>query len=373
MIRLFRARPQVSVLMAVHNGLPYLREAVQSILAQTFRRFEFVIVDDASTDKSLDTLREIHDPRIRIVQNESNLGLTQSLNVGLDACCGDYVARMDADDICLPERLMLQKRYLDTHPGVGVIGGQVEYIDDMGQSKGTSSMPVNSAVIAWRLHFHNVLYHPTVMFRRELVCGLGGYDNMFSVAQDFELWSRISGETTIGQLDERVLKYRQHAGNITQGSSFEQTHYADMCIQRNLAQLAGEPVESARKRELCQLMGAYGIKEPAVSPEAIEQLQDMMERWMQRRQLNAEDAGSVRNDLTHRFVQYAMQLPGRAASQHLLKVAFARDANLTTQSILDTVRNSRAQVRDTKRSSKEATMGGNVVGEKCGQGPSNHS
>jgi len=125
--------PKVTVLMPVYNGERYLNEAVDSILGQTFTDFEFLIIDDASTDKTPEILRSYDDPRIRVVTNEENLGLSKSLNKGLALARGEFIARMDADDVSYPYRLQVQHEFMTQHPGAGVIGSWAEYIDRKGE------------------------------------------------------------------------------------------------------------------------------------------------------------------------------------------------------------------------------------------------
>lgn len=127
--------PEISVVLSVYNDAKYVGVAIESVLAQTFTDFELIIIDDASTDESLSIARDFADERIRIVENEENLGLTKSLNKGISLAQGKYIARMDSDDICLPTRFEKQVAYLDAHPDVGVCGGWVELIGEQAGGK----------------------------------------------------------------------------------------------------------------------------------------------------------------------------------------------------------------------------------------------
>jgi glycosyltransferase involved in cell wall biosynthesis len=132
-----RSYPKVSVVMSVYNGEKYLCEAIDSILNQTFENFEFLIVNDGSTDRTLEILQSYRDPRIKVINNERNIGLTASLNKGLKIAKGEYVARMDADDVSFPHRLEQQKAFLDRNPRVAMVGSWAEVIDESGKTQET--------------------------------------------------------------------------------------------------------------------------------------------------------------------------------------------------------------------------------------------
>ena len=134
-------KPEISVIMSVYNGMPYLQEAVKSILNQTYKDFEFIIVDDASTDDSLKYLKGINDKRIKILSNEKNLGLAVSLNKALNAARGEYIARMDADDISKPERLHIQLNFMELNPQIDICGSFVSVIDENGKLVGSIKKP----------------------------------------------------------------------------------------------------------------------------------------------------------------------------------------------------------------------------------------
>ncbi len=217
--------PEISVLMAVHNGEAYLKAAIDSVLAQSFEDFEFVIVDDASSDGSVAIIAEaarLH-PCIRIVTNAENLGLTRSLNVGLEHCRGRFVARMDADDICMPERLSVQWRAMQAEPDLLIIGGGCALIDAEGVAKGTISDDLSPSRADWLLSLAPVCYHPTYFFRRVLPNGEEvRYDPAFVTAQDYDLWSRLAELGATRVLPDQVLRYRRHDGGISAQKRAEQ-------------------------------------------------------------------------------------------------------------------------------------------------------
>ena len=161
--------PTVSVIMAVYNGQPLLKEAVRSILGQTFEDFEFLVVDDGSTDGSGELLQSFEDPRIRVITNAGNRGLTASLNRAIEQARGDYVARQDADDFSHPTRLARQVGYLDAHPDTALLGTWYRKADGQNRFLGLRKLPIDHTRIRWSLLFFCPFAHTSVMFRRRLV------------------------------------------------------------------------------------------------------------------------------------------------------------------------------------------------------------
>ena len=156
---------KVSVLMSVYNGDRYLREAIDSILNQTLDNFEFIIIDDGSTDASNQIIKSYRDPRLKMVKNKENIGLTKSLNIGIGLCCGEYIARMDADDISLPKRLEIQYKFMDDHPEVGICGTLNRGIEN--NKVGISKYPEDHDSIYCMLLFQNVFDHSTLMMSKK--------------------------------------------------------------------------------------------------------------------------------------------------------------------------------------------------------------
>jgi glycosyltransferase involved in cell wall biosynthesis len=200
------ADPVVTVLMSVHNGAEHLEGALQSVLNQTLPDFEFLVVDDGSTDATPAILASCDDSRLRVIRQE-NQGLAVALNTGLRAARGAYVARMDADDLCRPERLERQVAFLEAHPWVGVCGCWVAARG--GGQEEVWRYPVDPDEIRCHLLFHTVLAHPSVMLRMDAVRRFGlYYDETFRYAQDYELWERASTDVGLANLPEPLLAYR---------------------------------------------------------------------------------------------------------------------------------------------------------------------
>ncbi len=202
------ANPAISVVMAVYNGERYLAEAVDSILNQTFSDFEFIIIDDASQDNTPAILEKYHDSRIVRLKNDTNAGLSASLNHGIEVARGSYVARMDADDISHPERLDRQYNRLVVDPELDVLGTAYVEITNQGLIIEEASPPTTHSLIVWNLLLHNVMAHPSIMMRRDAVLTIGGYNPAFRLSQDYELWTRLALKGRFANLPERLLKHR---------------------------------------------------------------------------------------------------------------------------------------------------------------------
>ena len=217
-------QPKVSVLMSVYNGEDYLHQAVNSILNQTLSDFEFIIVDDASTDRTPQLLKDFRDQdqRIRLIHNKKNLGLTSSLNKAILESKGEYVARQDVDDVSLPQRLASQVHYLDRNDKIGVVGTWVIYIDQQGNQKGIWQPHTSPEIVKWSLFFHNPIAHPSVILRRSLIKENDVYNPELKFSQDYDLWVRLSEKTKLANLPRVLIFRRLHKGMITAKYSRQQ-------------------------------------------------------------------------------------------------------------------------------------------------------
>lgn len=217
--------PAISVALSVYNGERFLGAAIESVLAQSFADFEFLILDDGCTDGSQAIIAHYaaRDPRIRPILRE-NRGLIVSLNQLLDEARAPLVARMDADDICRPERFARQVAFLEANPDHGVIGSWSEDIDENGElcsAPGTDHPVTHDDVLAV-LEQRSPLCHPSVMARRKVLLEVGGYHSAYRHCEDYDLWLRLADRTRLANLPERLLLYRRTDGQISNRFSIEQ-------------------------------------------------------------------------------------------------------------------------------------------------------
>lgn len=206
--------PLVTVVLPVHNGEAFVREAVISILDQSFRQLELLVVDDASTDGTAAIVESFADPRLRVLANASNIGLARSLNRGIEASGAPYVARMDADDLALPLRLERQMELLERRPEVGLCCTNVSSVDATGAAVSAAWWPRSVLPLEWELLWANPVAHPSVVLRRDVLeeSGLRYRD---VPAEDDDLWVRLALRTRFVRLDEVLLHYRVHGSNRT--------------------------------------------------------------------------------------------------------------------------------------------------------------
>jgi hypothetical protein len=204
--------PRVTVLMSVWNGERYVGETIRSILEQTFEDFEFLILDNASSDGTPDVIREFDDSRIIVVSLVQNIGQTAALNLGLSRSAGRYVARIDADDLANPSRLRNQVDFLDSRPEVAMVGSWFDVVDETGELIGTHRGPTGHNEIVAHMLFENPFGHSTVMYRREAVGGVGGYNTSYQYAQDQALWWSLSQRGELAILPETLARIRSHGG-----------------------------------------------------------------------------------------------------------------------------------------------------------------
>lgn len=230
-------QPLVTVLMPVYNAEVFLRKAIESILQQTFTAFEFLILDDGSTDNSVSIIKSYNDPRIRLVQNEKNLGISATLNRGIRLASCELIARMDADDISYPERLQQQYDYFQTAPDCALISAWAREITEEGEPIRTEKW--RRPFFYYSLIFECWIYHPTVMYRRSAVMDVGAYSTPYS--EDYDLWWQLSRKYKIDNLSEVLLDYRltnESLYRATKKTEYEVAQYNQ--IVRNLAFYTGE-------------------------------------------------------------------------------------------------------------------------------------
>ena len=234
-------RPSVSVVLCVHNGERFLRATLDSLVRQTHEKMEVVVINDGSTDATEQILREReNDPRFRIF-SQPNQGLVSALNSGLDKANGEFIARIDADDLAHPERLARQVAYLTDHPAVAAVGSAVALIDDAGRPQGVRRFPTGPSTVRTALLEGCPLAHPSVMFRKSAVVGVGGYRPAFRHAEDYDLWLRLSESYELDNLPDTLLSYRQHTGSVTKRFAHRQAFAAILAKLAYVRRAAGRP------------------------------------------------------------------------------------------------------------------------------------
>ncbi|MCL4352886.1 MAG: glycosyltransferase [Patescibacteria group bacterium] len=201
--------PKATVLMPVYNGQKYLKEAIGSILSQTYRDFEFLIIDDGSTDNTIRIIRGFSDSRIHLVKNEKNLGLPRTLNKGIKLAKGKYIARMDSDDISFSNRLAVQVDYMDRHPNIDICGTTA--VSSHNSKSVRVVLPNDSEYLRARLLFRTSFIHSSVILRKESLVGNNlFYNPSFRFAEDYELWSRCWQKLRFANIPNALLFYRVH-------------------------------------------------------------------------------------------------------------------------------------------------------------------
>jgi glycosyltransferase involved in cell wall biosynthesis len=224
--------PTISILLPAFNSEEHLAEAVHSILSQTYEDFELLIIDDGSTDRTREIARTLatDDPRIRLLEHDDNRGLPARLNEGLSLAQGDYIARMDADDVSRYRRLELQLKYLQTHPDVALVGGFIRLFG-AGRSC-TVQVATSPSIVRWRLLFGNSIGHVTILGRSKFFSRVGGYDEKLRVAQDYDLWLRGSTEFKLANIPEVVVDVRENSASTSRSRSAEREFNAINSLNR---------------------------------------------------------------------------------------------------------------------------------------------
>jgi glycosyltransferase involved in cell wall biosynthesis len=296
--------PKVSVLMAVFNGESYLSAAIDSILQQTFADFEFLIVNDGSTDSTNRLLSDFakKDDRIRIISNPTNIGLARSLNSGISAARGDYIARMDADDVALTQRLATQVRFMDENPSVGLLSGNCHIIDSRGQVLGPPllSRTLYHCDVFWYLCMENPIVHPSVIFRTDIVRRLGGYSESFKhYAEDYRLWFRFFCESRVHVSADPVLHLRKHTTNVTVADQQDHVDEA-LGVALHSIQQACAPSATMSQLKAIRLVSGAASDMNGILRQAGDLICGLFNA--QKPRLSASSLCAIRRDCTHRLI-----------------------------------------------------------------------
>ena len=269
--------PLVSVLLAVHNGSRYLSAAVDSMLGQTVADLELVAIDDGSTDETPDLLAGVGDQRLVMLRNEEQAGLAASLNRALEAAGGRYVARLDADDIAIPERLERQLARISAEPRVAVVGSGVVDLDARGAHGRTHRLPSGGSALRWHALFGSPFFHPTVLVDRAVLEQHGlRYDPSFLESEDYDLWTRLFAVADGDNLRDPLVLKRVHAGQASLRRADVQGSFARRVALREIGRVA--PALSAEDAELALRLGRGRVERSARAGSAFLELLEAFER-----------------------------------------------------------------------------------------------
>ncbi|KAF0693435.1 Aste57867_15608 [Aphanomyces stellatus] len=239
--------PLVTIVLPAFNESKFIGAALESLLAQTYRRFEVLVVDDCSTDETVALVRAYKDPRIRLLQNPTNLGVARTLNRGLALAQGAFVARMDGDDVALPERLAMQVAFLQSHPDIDLVGSAIGLIGpELATSRPCKVVvyPTTASTTRWQMWMGSMLAHPTVLFRRELLITFT-YDETLGSGEDYDLWLRLLHRTPpvrMLSLGTPLLLHRKHGANASTRKRDQQRREANASAHGAIQACLGRPV-----------------------------------------------------------------------------------------------------------------------------------
>jgi glycosyltransferase involved in cell wall biosynthesis len=229
-------QPLVSVVIPCYDAEQYVEDAVRSIMKQSYTNLEIITIDDCSTDNTLSVLKKLcaEDSRIVLLLNEKNLGLVSTLNKGISSTRGKYVARMDADDISMPDRISIQVKYLEANGSVGMCGANYILIDEKAKEIGKLKFPGQPENIKTELLFYCPFCHPLVMIRKSVFDTIGLYNEGLVPAEDYELWLRIAEKFPVENIPDFLLYYRWHGNNVTLTRKKEQYKALKRAVENNL-------------------------------------------------------------------------------------------------------------------------------------------
>lgn len=283
--------PRISVVMSVYNGEKYLKEAIDSVLSQSFKDFEFIIYDDCSTDGSVGIIENYHDERIKLIKNETNKGLTLNLIDGINSARGKYLARMDADDICLLDRFQKQLDFFEKNPEISILGSSVIYFHDNG-SEFIAYQPTEHDEIMVQLLLGFTLLHPSVMMRIEDLRKYHlNYNPEYRYAQDHDLWVRAGFLLKLGNIKEPLIKMREHKNKISTTLKPEQQFFSNKTrnLQLQMYQMHMENAE-------LQVFHDYSSGCVIVTKEKLKRYENAL--------LKILDYNSISRFLNHEFLKH---------------------------------------------------------------------
>ncbi|MBA4384745.1 MAG: hypothetical protein C0410_08415 [Anaerolinea sp.] len=300
----------ISVVMAVYNCQDFLPEAVESILSQTFGDFEFLIVDDCSTDDSLTIALDYQkrDARIRIHRHERNTGIVGARNTGLKLAQGKYIAWMDSDDVSMPERLEKQFLFMESHPEVGVSSANAIAIDENGNFLFRIQMPQSHILITWAFCFYDPIINPAVMANRKLCIQAGGYRDLAKnkteyFPEDYDLWIRLSNQTHFYNFSEVLLKLRKHGKNITSTRLQSTLRNSSLICRAYLQSILGKEISQTPIEMIWEIANPPSLQG---IPQLIEMLYN---HFINLSEILPQEKKFIREDASLRLMRMAVKHP----------------------------------------------------------------
>jgi glycosyl transferase family 2 len=301
--------PPVSVVMPVFNAEAFVAAAVESVLGQTFEDFELLVLDDGSTDASLDVVRSLADPRLRIVSRPHE-GVVRTMNAALGLARAELIARADADDVCMPERLTRQLDVLATQPGLALVGGAMRCGDRL------LEYPPDATRMRWLALYRNPVGNPTILFRRPAAVAVGGYPEDFQLLDDYPFVSRLLARYDAANLTEPLVIHRANPTGISGRHGRAQAAEGDRVRRANIAALVPEPGDAA---DLFGLLLGRGA--PAAGSRAVRRLLDhLIDGFRRRWGLDGQTWRAMAPWVARELLDGAL-LHGAAAPAVLLRMA----------------------------------------------------
>ncbi len=207
--------PKISVILPIFNGEKHIEKTLKTILNQTYKNFELMIINDGSTDKTPEILSRIKDKRVKVINNKKNLGVTKSLNLGIKKARCKYIARCDSDDLNYPKRFEKQINFLEENPEYVLIGSNAKWINEKGKTLKGFKVKIEDRDIRRWMYIRNQFHHPSVMYKKSIFEKVGGYNEKFNGVEDYELWFRMMKFGKVYNLKENLIERRINEEGVT--------------------------------------------------------------------------------------------------------------------------------------------------------------
>jgi glycosyltransferase involved in cell wall biosynthesis len=296
--------PIISVIMAAYNGASLIGETLASLQAQSFADFEVIVVDDCSTDDTLAVIRGFGDPRIKVIAAETNQGVVASRNRGFAEARGRYIAALDHDDLCHPERFARQVAYLDAHPETVLVGTAASVLEDGMVLPGTLAPVTTPALIEWLLRIENPLVWSSVMMRGDAARQLDPFTRPdLKFAEDFDLYHRIGRFGTIARLDEELVTYRRHTGGASQRHVDAMTDRATDVLEGAYGDLFGDAARATADLMVRYVMGQRPVPDRATFQRLGDALVTLQDDFLETHRPDSNSRSLIRWETARRWAR----------------------------------------------------------------------